>query len=109
MPPTSILVLCSDAPENYCGALAAALSESTEAPVEVHNGESGDEPGLTVELRMIALTETRASARLAWWRPGGEPVLGPEVTLSVIDRSTLPPRAPADLARNLLKTTDLPL
>lgn len=101
-----IRILCDQAPAVWCQAVAEAIAAQSTAAVTLD--QAGPPSDLTVRLEMLALQDNRASARLIWTRPGGAETVGPAVTISAID-AALPARAPTDLARSLLRQSDLPL
>ena len=106
-PASHLEVICDAGAMASCTALQAVIREQTQNPhiFDLVQGQTAD---LTISLSVTRQTDTALAGFLTWTKPGQDPVSGPTLELSVIDRN-LTPQSQYEFARGLLRVSDLPL
>lgn len=109
----TIELICASSDAAECGALREALADrAPKADITVLTDGTSLRPktkkALQVELQVLRREPDFMVAQLIWSSGGGAAITGPKVEVSTMDRN-LTTKAPIDLARGLLKVSDLPI
>ncbi len=108
-PSQDVVLSCVNTPELACAAMARALEAHTGAAPARHDGPAQHQPGqITITLEMLREDKNILEGRLRWSEGGAPATTGPVLEVSVMD-ATVSPAAYDDLAKGLLKLSDLPL
>ncbi len=96
---------CGDLPPDYCAALTEAILARWP---DLGTRDEGAKASLAIELVPTALTAQRIEGHLEWRMADGVRQSGPAVEVSLFDGAPASAAA-AELARALVRITDLPL